>query len=94
MYKRVDNKSNDQIQGGITMNYILFKKGLPALLLVNCMMLIYAVSRTKNTGDAFWYILTIIVNIAFMAAHELSLPHTHTRDKRRYRHEKEKTYDN
>ena len=48
-------------------NYKLHTKGLPMLLVVNCMLLIYATGRTTNSGDKFWYILVIMVNIAFMA---------------------------
>lgn len=61
---------------------ILFRKGLPALLVVNCMMLLYAFHLTKNEGDAFWYILAIVTNIAFMCASELSLPPKRNRNKR------------
>ncbi len=64
------------------MNYKLFKVGLPVLLLTNNIMLIYAAYRSGNPGDSYWYLLTVCINIIFMAVHQLSLPPTHNRDKR------------
>ena len=39
---------------------------IPTLITLNTLVMIYAAVITNNTGDRFWYVLVVIINMMYM----------------------------